>query len=193
MWEPYLRATAQAAPQAQIVHDKFHVAKHLNEAVDQVRRAENRQLHCQGNDLLSGTKYVWLKNPETWHELDRLKFEALRSSGCKVARAWQIKELFREFWSCFNATEAEDFFARWYSWAIRCRLAQIENVARMLEARLENLLTYFTYAISNAMTEGFNSKIQSLKHAARGFRTFANFRIRILFFCGRLNLCPSTH
>jgi transposase len=193
MWEPYLKATTKAAPQAQIVHDKFHIAKHLNEAVDQVRRAENRQLRRQGSDLLSGTKHVWLKNPQNWHQLDRLKFEALRSSGCKVARAWQIKELFREFWSCFDATEAEDFFARWYRWAIRCRLAPLQTVARMLKARVANLLSYFTYAICNAMTEGFNSKIQSLKHAARGFRTFANFRIRILFFCGRLNLYPSTH
>ena len=193
MWEPYLNTTAQAAPQAQIVHDKFHVAKHLNEAVDQVRRAENRQLHSQGSDLLSGTKYVWLKNPDNWHEADQLKFDALRSCGCKVARAWQLKELFREFWGCFNSTEAESFFNRWYSWAIRCRLAPIKDVARMLRAHLENLLTYFTYSISNALTEGFNSKIQSLKHAARGFRTFANFRIRILFFCGRLNLYPSIH
>ena len=63
----------------------------------------------------------------------------------------------------------------------------------MLKAHLGNLLTYFTYAISNALTEGFNSKIQSLKQAARGFRTFANFRTRVLFFCGRLNLYPSTH
>jgi transposase len=193
MWEPYLSTTAQAAPQAQIVHDKFHVAKHLNEAVDRVRRAENRQLYSEGSDLLTGTKYVWLKNPQNWHEADQLKFEALRSCGCKVARAWQLKELFREFWSCFTSTEAESFFERWYSWAIRCRLAPVKEVARMLKAHLENLLTYFTYAISNAMTEGFNSKIQSLKHAARGFRTFANFRIRILFFCGRLNLYPSTH
>ena len=193
MWEPYLSATAQAAPQAQIVHDKFHVAKHLNEAVDRVRRIENRQFHAAGSDLLSGTKYVWLKNPENWHEADQLKFDALRSSGCKVARAWQLKELFREFWSCFNSTEAESFFDRWYSWAIRSRLASVKEVARMLKAHLDNLLTYFTYAISNALTERFNSKIQSLKHAARGFRTFANFRTRVLFFCGRLNLYPSTH
>ena|SRR5437868_5177614 len=193
MWEPYLSTTAQAAPQAQIVHDKFHVAKHLNDAVDRVRRAENRQLHSEGSDLLSGTKYVWLKNPENWHEADQLKFAALRSSGCKVARAWQLKELFRKFWSSFSSTEAESFFDRWYSWAIRCRLAPVKGVARMLKAHLENLLTYFTYAISNALTEGLNSKIQSLKHAARGFRTFANFRIRILFFCGRLNLYPATH
>jgi transposase len=193
MWEPYLSATAQAAPQALIVHDKFHVAKHLNEAVDRVRRIENRQFHAAGSDLLSGTKYVWLKNPENWHEADQLKFDALRTSGCKVARAWQLKELFREFWSCFNSTEAESFFDRWYSWAIRSRLASVKEIARMLKAHLDNLLTYFTYAISNALTEGFNSKIQSLKHAARGFRTFANFRTRVLFFCGRLNLYPSTH
>jgi transposase len=83
----YLSTTAQAAPQAQIVHDKFHVAKHLNEAVDRVRRAENRQVHCQGSDLLSGTKYVWLKNPDNWHETDQSKFDALRSCGFKVARA----------------------------------------------------------------------------------------------------------
>jgi len=51
----------------------------------------------------------------------------------------------------------------------------------------------YTYSISNALTEGFNSKIQSLKHAARGFRTFANFRVRILFFCGKLDLYPSIH
>ncbi len=87
MWEPYLSTTAQAAPQAQIVHDKFHVAKHLNDAVDRVRRAENRQLHSEGSDLLSATKYLWLKNPENWHEADQLKFAALRFSGCKVARA----------------------------------------------------------------------------------------------------------
>ncbi len=193
MWEPYLSATAQAAPQARIVHDKFHVAKHLNEAVDRVRRAENRQLHSEGNDLLSGSKYVWLKNPENWREADRLRFEALRYSGCKVARAWQIKELFRDFWSCFDPAEAESFFDRWYSWASRCRLVPVKAVARMLKIHLGNLLTYFTHAICNAMTEGFNSKIQSLKHAARGFRTFANFRIRILFFCGKLDLCPISH
>jgi transposase len=85
------------------------------------------------------------------------------------------------------------FFKRWYSWASRCRLAPIKGVARMLKTHLDNLLTYFAHPITNATSEGFNSKIQSLKHAARGFRSFHNFRIRILFFCGRLNLYPTTH
>jgi transposase len=193
LWEPFLKATVAAAPQAEIVHDKFHVSKHLNEAVDEVRRSEHHQLCAEGQDYLTGTKYLWLRNPEHWSPGQQTLFAELRHSGLKVAKAWQIKELFREFWCCRDAEEALDFFKRWYSWASRCRLEPIKKVARMLKTHLDHLLTYFTYPISNAMSEGFNSKIQSLKHAARGFRSFENFRIRILFFCGRLNLYPITH
>ena len=63
-------------------------------------------------------------------------------------------------------------------------------VARMLQRHLENLLTYLKHHITNAVTEGLNSKIQSLKSAARGFRNFKNYRTRILFFCGKLDLYP---
>jgi transposase len=71
-----------------IVFDKFHIAKHLNEGVDRVRRAEHRELRAQGDDRLRGTKYTWLRHPahftaETWRE-----FGALRTSTLKVARAW---------------------------------------------------------------------------------------------------------
>ena len=63
-------------------------------------------------------------------------------------------------------------------------------VARMLQRHLENLLTYLKHRITNAVTEGLNSKIQSLKSAARRFRNFQNYRTRILFFCGKLDLYP---
>ena len=66
------------------------------------------------------------------------------------------------------------------------------RVAKMLRRHLPNLLTYFRHRITNASSEGFNSVIQSLKYAARGFRSFDNYRTRILFFCGRLDLKPST-
>jgi len=56
--------------------------------------------------------------------------------------------------------------------------------------RLENVLTYFKHRITNAISEGFNSLIQTLKANARGFRNFDNYRIQILFFCGKLDLAP---
>ena len=68
--------------------------------------------------------------------------------------------------------------------------SRLIEVAQMLKRHLENLLTYLEHRITNAVTEGLNSKVQSLKSAARGFRSFANFRIRILFFCGKLDLYP---
>lgn len=64
------------------------------------------------------------------------------------------------------------------------------DVAQMLKRHLENLLTCLKHHITNAVTEGLNSKIQSIKSAARGFRNFKNYRTRILFFCGKLDLYP---
>ena len=71
-----------------------------------------------------------------------------------------------------------------------CRNDTIVRVAKMLKRHLPNLLSYFLYRITNATSEGFNSVIQALKYAARGFRFFANYRTRILFYCGRLELRP---
>ena len=81
---------------------------------------------------------------------------------------------------------------------MRSRLTKVKAVARTLKAHLLHLLTYFQHPISNALTEGFNSKIQAIKADARGFRRFENYRARILFFCGKLDLAPhlqsaSTH
>jgi transposase len=77
-----------------------------------------------------------------------------------------------------------------YGWISRSRLGPMIDVAQMLKRHLANLLTYLKHRITNAATEGLNSKIQSIKSAARGFRNFQNYRARILFFCGKLNLCP---
>ena len=82
------------------------------------------------------------------------------------------------------------FFKDWYGWVSRSQLPPLVEVAGMLKRHLDNLVTYLKHPITNAVTEGLNSKIQSLKAAARGFRNFRNYRIRILFFCGKLDLYP---
>jgi transposase len=190
MWPAYATAVATHAPQAEIVHDRFHVSKHLNEAVDQVRRQEHKILKKQGDERLTGSKQWWLYNPENLHDDQWLKFEPLKDQELKTSRAWAIKEQFRWFWEYRYAGNAKKFFARWYGWAARSRLPAIVKVAKTLRRHLPNLLTYFRHRITNAMSEGFNSKIQALKSAARGFRAFDNFRTRSLFHCGKLDLRP---
>ncbi len=119
------------------------------------------------------------------------RFEPLKEMELKTARAWAIKEQFRWFWTYFHKGYARQFFTQWYGWASRSRLRPIIKKAKMLKRRLENLLTYVKHKVTNAMAEGFNSKIQTLKANARGFRSFASYRIRILFYCGQLDLMPS--
>ena len=122
---------------------------------------------------------------EQWAQI-----KSLKDSDLKTATAWAIRENFRWFWEYTYAGNARKFFSLWYDWAYESELKPIIKVADMLKKRLTNILTWFRHPISNGPAEGFNSRIQSLKSAARGFRIFENYRTRILFFCGKLNLKP---
>ncbi|MCZ2153500.1 MAG: ISL3 family transposase [Bryobacterales bacterium] len=190
MWEPFIRTIEKQVPEADIVHDKFHVSKYLNEAVDKVRRTEHKELTARGDETLKGTRQLWLYNPENFSLEQSEEFSALKDLELKVARAWAAKELFSKFWNYQEEGWARRFFKDWFGWVSRSRLKPVVEVAQMLKRHLDNLLTYLKHRITNAVTEGLNSKIQSLKSAARGFRNFRNYRIRILFFCGKLDLYP---
>lgn len=187
----FAAATRQEAPQAAIVHDKFHVAQMLNQAVDKVRRREHHQLQKQGDQRLTGSKQLWLYHPENLSDQRFVDFQELLKENLKTARAWLHKENFGGFWEQEGAWAAEGYFKRWYASAIRSRLEPIKKVARTLKAHLSPLLNYFTYPMTNAVTEGLNSRIQQLKANARGFRSFRNYRTRILFFCAKLDLLPN--
>jgi len=195
MWQPFMESTRVACPNAEVVHDKFHVSKYLGEAVDKVRRQENKTLIEEGKDTLKGTRQLWLYALENLPKDKSATFLSLQKEDLQTGRAWSIKENFRHFWECKTIEDAEVYFRSWYSWSTHSKLAPIAKVANMLKRHLEGILAYITHRITNATSEGFNSRIQSIKSAARGFRNFENYRTRILFFCGRLELIPnvSTH
>lgn len=186
----YKDVAAAMVPQASVVHDRFHVSKHLNEAVDKVRRREAKALASQGDDRLKGSRQLFLFNPENLPPDRVAEFDALKNSDLKAAKAWAIKESFRAFWQCRTLREAKGVFKKWYAWAIRCQLHEIKKVAKMLKNHLQGLLNFVHFPITNAVAEGFNSKIQAIKADARGFRNFLNYRTRVLFFCGKLDLFP---
>lgn len=189
MSDEFATATRQAAPQAAIVYDRFHVSKHLNEAVDKVRREEHRKLLQQGDESLTRTKYLWLQGACPDGERG-LSFADLCERNLKTARAWMHKETFVEFWAQPDLDAGRKFFSQWFPAARRSKLEPIKKVALTLKNHLSGLLNYFLYPITNALTEGFNSKIQAIKADARGFRRFENYRARILFHCGKLSMLP---
>jgi transposase len=192
MWAPYVEATRAQVPdaEAKIVFDRFHCAKHLNEGVDRVRRAEQRELRAQGDTRLTGTKYTWLRHPDRFSRAAWRAFGALRSSTLKVARAWALKEAAANLWEYTYVGAARRFFRHWYFWATHSRLPPMIEKARMLKTHLENVLTYLKHRVTNATAEGLNSKIQWLRYTARGFRNRENFKTAIYFHCGGLDLYP---
>ena len=193
MWDPYVNSVREHVPDAdgKIVFDKFHIAKHLGEAVDHVRRSENKVLRRAGDDRLTGTRYDWLKHPATMEPDDRRRFSALRNSNLKTARAWALKEAGMAFFEYTYERPARKHFRWWHGWATRSRLKPMINVARMLKRRFENVVTYLRHRITNAASESINSRIQWVKYTARGFRNKENFKTAIYFHCGGLDLMPS--
>src|SRR5271166_6146031 len=137
MWEPFVASTVAHVPdgESKIVFDRFHIMKHMTEAVDQVRKSEHRRLHAEGDETLKGTKYLWLYSEENLPESSRGRFVALRTLNLKTGRAWAMKE----------------------------SLKPMVKVARMIHGHLDNVLTYFDHRITNATSEGLNSKIQTIK------------------------------
>jgi transposase len=192
MWEPYVQATHACVPDAarKIVFDKYHAVRTVIDAVDKVRRQEHKALQAQDDHRLTGTKHLWLWNPEhvpTWR---RAEFDALRQAELKTSRAWAIKEALRAFWTCLHPHRAAEYFKAWYFWATHSRLAPMIAAAKTLKRHLPNLLTYFIHWITNATSEGINSKIQTVKLMACGYRNREHYKIAILFHCGGLDLYP---
>lgn len=192
MWEPFIQATRSALPNAdtKIVFDRFHIAQHLGRAVDIVRRAENRKLVDQGDTRLVGSKHLWLFNEHNVPEHRHADFAKLKNARLKTARAWAMKEAFRDFWDLHSEQEGRLFFQHWLRWTSRSGLVPLKKTARMIERHLTNVLTYFAHRITNAASEGINAGVQLLSSRARGFRSFANFRLAILFRHGGLQLHP---
>jgi transposase len=165
MWEPYISSTLRHVPDAanKIVFDRFHVMKHMLEAVDSVRKAEHRSLQAEGDDTLKGTKYYWLFSEEKVPEKYEERFARLKRLHLQTSRAWAIKECLRDLWNYQDKDEARQHWRAWHAWAIRSRLKPVIKVARMIQTHLENVLTYCEHRITNATIEGLNSKIQAVK------------------------------
>lgn len=194
MWAPYIAATREKVPDAdeKIVFDKFHIAKHLGDAVDRVRRQENRELVAQGSDRLKGTKYYWLQNPAGMSAKRWRGFASLRTSRLKVARAWAMKEEAMLLWGYVRRGWAERMWMKWYSWAIRSRLEPIKQVARMIKKHWKGVINAATTSVTNARAEAINGRIQWIKRMACGYRNRENFRSAIYFHLGGLDLYPET-
>jgi transposase len=183
----FAAAAKVEAPQARITYDKFHIVGHLNKAVDQTRREEHKELMAEGLEDLKGQRWLFITNPDNLSQRQSDDFRELLKINLRTGQAWAHKEIFSAFWEQPDKAAADRFLTKWCHAVHRSKLKALKKVAEMLVRHREGLLNYFVSRLTNALCEGFNSKIQQLKSAARGFRSFDNYRTRILFFLGKLD------
>lgn len=185
MSQAFKNAALDSYPDADVIHDRFHVAMLLSSAVDEVRRSEVKR-----KPELKNSRYVWLKNPENLSTSQHERFESLLSLELKTAKAYAFKQVFRCFFDQERISEATAFFNDWSAEIQRDAPSPMKKVAATLTKNLVGLLNYVKWRLTNGYAEAVNGLIQELKTVARGFRRFENFRVAILFFLGRLDLHP---
>lgn len=196
MWQPYLNVIAAKAGQALHVLDRFHITLHLNQAVDQVRRAESGRL--RGRPLARRLKHMrwqWLRRGSRVRGKARAKLEALVASKLATARAWNLKESFAHFWHYQCPLWAGAFLDCWTARAMRSRLEPMQQVARMLRRHDALLLNWFRAKgeVSSGVVEGLNNKIRVVTRRSYGFRTYDAMEIALYHTLGRLPEPELTH
>jgi transposase len=186
MWQAYISTIKGKMPNAEIVHDRFHLIKYLNDAIDKVRKREVKK-----ENELKNSKYVLLKNECNLTEKQRIKFEAIRDANYEVSKAWQIKENFKALFNLeADRIDAFVLYMRWAQESYHRGIKEISKVVNMFDNHMRGVVSALLQSFSNAMAERLNGKIQEVKLMARGYRQFQNFRSAILFFHGGLNLYP---
>jgi transposase len=190
MSQSYQNSSRRYCPDADLIFDPFHMMKMLNKAVDSVRRQEAAMGTADQRCALKKTRQMWLWGEENLPERHAARFEALKDSTLKTARAWRLKELWRTFKQCLDVDDAHAFFHKWYRLAMQSKLEPVKKVARSFKAHLAGIVTIFTHGFCNALAEGVNSRIQLLMQKSCGYRNRERLKTDILFHFGCLNMSP---
>lgn len=185
MWDAYKYAAKNYFPTALLCHDHFHLVGYLNKAVDKVRKREVKK-----QQALKQTKYLFLKDQMNLTEQQRIRFESIKDANYEVARAWRIKENFRDIQ--FRQTKQEAFllYQRWRQDAANAKIPEITQIVEMFDRNMKGIINAIQTGSTNARAERLNGAIQELKVRGRGYSNTQNLINAIMFFHGNLNLAP---
>lgn len=191
----YAAGIADTCRNAEVVNDKYHVVAQVNQAVDQVRKAEARCGDETRAGLLKFTRWIWRKNPENLTEKEQAHLAQLDTEALCTAKAYQLRLMFQGVYREPTVGRARTRFAAWcrlvravarkYSATL---LAPMVKAAEMVERHLVGILAYWKWGVTNAFMEGLNSLFQATKRKARGYRSPEYLITMLYFIAGKLRL-----
>ena len=196
MWKPYLNVVAKKAGHALHILDRFHIAKHMSEAIDQVRRAEVRSLRQRGRQpLLTKARWVLLKRRENQTRDQRARLRELVQHNLRAVRAMLLREWFDDFWHYRSLDWAGAFLDEWCVQVMRSRIEPMKKVARMLRRHRPLILNWFRARGRDfrGHRRGFNNKAKLTTRKAYGFRSYRCLEIALYHTLGQLPEPEATH
>ena len=196
MWKPYLTVIAARASQAINILDRFHIMKKFNEAIDETRRQEARQLEQDGYEpILKNSRWLLLKDKSNQKASQLAKLRQLLHYNLKTVKAYLLKEAFQHFWQYTSPWWAEQFLVQWTKRAMASKIEAMKEVARMLRRHQPLILNWFKTKerLSNGIVEGFNNKAKLTIRKAYGFKQFRTLEVALYHQLGDLPVPELTH
>jgi transposase len=196
MWKPYLKVIAKKVSQAINILDRFHIMKKFNEAIDNTRRREVKELEADGREqILKNSRWCLLKNKKNQKESQLAKLKELLKYNLKSVKNMLLRDAFQKFWTYSSAYWAKRFFDQWMQRVMSSNLDEMKKVAKMLKRHEELLFNWFKTKerFSNSIAEGFNNKAKLTMRKAYGFKQFRTIEVALYHQLGDLPLPKLNH
>ena len=182
MWKAFEKSTRKNAPQAAILYDKFHVLRHLGEAMDKVRKSEYARVSGKDRKFIKGQRYHLLSHRSNLTLTGKQALDTLLSANKRLNTAYILKESFGQLWSYNSETWARKFFENWKSSLRWQRLKPYEQFAGLIERHWDGIAAFCKSEnkVSLGFVEGLNNKIRVIQRRAYGLRDEEYLRLKIL-------------
>ena len=197
MWSPYLKVICKKAPQALNILDRFHIMKKFNEAIDNTRRQEAKELEKDGHEpILKHSRWCLLKNKKNQSESQLAKLEELVKYNLKSVKCMLLREAFQKFWTYKRIYWADRFWRQWHDRVNLSDLDEMKKVAKSLTNHKDLIFNWFLTKeerYSNGIVEGLNNKAKLTMRKAYGFEQFETIRLALYHQLGNLPTPKVTH
>jgi transposase len=182
MWKAFRNSTEKHAPQTAILYDKFHVMRHLGEALDKIRKAEYARLSEKDRQFVKGQKYTLLSHWKNLSVEGKVALKTLFKANKRLNKAYLLKESFSQLWEYKSEGWARRFFDNWRSSLKWQRLEPFEEFAKMIESPWDGIASYIHREedVSLGFVEGLNNKIRVIQRRAYGLKDEEYLRLKVL-------------
>ncbi len=179
MWDPYIKAVEEHCPDCAIVFDQFHVVSSFGRVIDKVRNIEFRKANQTGKEVIKGSKYLLLKNPENLFKEEKPKLKAILKLNEALSTVYILKDYLKRLWQYRYPKYAQRFLHFWCSLAFQSKIKPVIKFAKTLTRYAYGIISYCRFPIHTSRLEGINNKIKVIKRKAYGFHDIEYFSLII--------------